>query len=123
MLTTLGASDHDDATLTAARNLEIFLDRMLFETAGPGSHLLNPAYDELLDVDERELRSRLEAFLETARPPEGKAEWAWSRIEDAASDLGWRHVGWRERRGSQPTRPEDGPPAAGGPGHKQGKTT
>ena len=77
-----------DAERAAARRLEIFLDRLLLETATTSGHLLDDAYRDLLTDDERRLSDAFAAFLREHGEVGRRVPAAWSRIEEAASDLG-----------------------------------
>jgi hypothetical protein len=78
-----GASaELDDAS--AARRLEIFLDRLLADATSSAAHLLDPGYEHGLSEPERQLRDALLAFRRTARrlEPELRESPAWAPVED-----------------------------------------
>jgi hypothetical protein len=72
----------------AARRLEIFLDRLLFETADTSAYLMNPAYDSLLSKEDGYLRDRFQEFLEGVEASVDPASPALKRIQAIAKQLG-----------------------------------
>jgi hypothetical protein len=84
----LGADTRDDAR--AARELEIFLDRMALLAAPRAAHLLDPRYRELLKTsEERELADELRdvvARVEAVRG--GEAACGWDDVAAALEGFG-----------------------------------
>ena len=72
----------DADTATAARRLEVFLDRLGAGAAAPVGYLLDPAYRGMLTDAEQELADRLRDVaepLERTRPDEAGARAARTR--------------------------------------------
>ena len=74
-------------SLTAGRELEIFLDMMASYATDNHSYLLAPAYNRGLSQAEQHLRQQLLALAEQARS-EATAE-AWGVLDRALADLGY----------------------------------
>jgi hypothetical protein len=76
-----------DDTQAAARRLQIFLDYVLQRSATSVAHLLDDAYDAVLDPDERAVRDALRA-LKAVMPAEGQRTPAWLRVADFLQTVG-----------------------------------
>jgi hypothetical protein len=53
-----------DDEAAAARRVELFLDRLLYETTDPLAHFLDPTFDGVLSDEEREFAARLRLVQE-----------------------------------------------------------
>lgn len=73
----------------AARQLEVFLDILLSETASNAAHLLDEDYLAVLTGEERILRDRLRRF-ETSVPESVRRSLAWQPIGELLERLGYR---------------------------------
>ncbi|MCA9826751.1 MAG: SIR2 family protein, partial [Dehalococcoidia bacterium] len=80
-------SEGGGATRAAARELEIFLDRVLAECTDMTSHILDDTFEHLLSPGELELRSALRA-MEYALGGDARSTGAFSRVEQLLVDLG-----------------------------------
>lgn len=70
-----------------ARNLEIFLDCVLAHTTTGFPFFLNPRYERQLSDAERELRDRLQAFVEQTTPEQRDTS-AWRELSRVLDGLG-----------------------------------
>lgn len=73
----------------AGRQLEVFLDYMLFCASSNSAHLLDPAYRGVLTAAEDVLRREIDDFVSRV-PAEAKDASAWTVVLDALSRLGAR---------------------------------
>lgn len=71
----------------AYRRLEQFLDRLVHLTASTGRHLLDPAFDALLDESDRRLQALLERLVRDA-DAEVRASDAWPAVQEMLRSLG-----------------------------------
>ena len=76
----------------AARTLEIFLDRLLARTRD-AAHLLDPAHQEGLTDEERNLRAALAPLASRLPPPGPDRHPAWTKIAGLLEELGHRTEG------------------------------
>jgi hypothetical protein len=83
----VGEEAEDPAT--AARRLQILLDHVLHRSTTTVGHLLDEAYDAVLDADERAVRDALRA-LKAALPSSPEATPAWKRVADFLHSVGDR---------------------------------
>lgn len=81
--------EEQEAPAPAARRLQILLDHVLHRSTTTVGHLLDEAYDAVLDADERAARDALRA-LRAAVPPSPHATLAWKRIADFLHSVGDR---------------------------------
>lgn len=82
--TAMAGPDGDEAA--AARRLEIFLDRVLADTAS-SSYLLHPSYESVLSDRERALAAALRRFAAEV-PAEAREGRAWARVARLLASLG-----------------------------------
>lgn len=83
-LTAMAPLDTD--TSTSSRRLEIFLDRLLYETSDNSAHLLNPDFAGVLTPAERALSDVLRPVLEAG--DEVREARVWRKVTDLLADLG-----------------------------------
>jgi len=76
-----------EGAATAARRLQILLDHVLHRSTTTVGHLLDEAYDAVLDEDERAARDALRA-LKASLPPSPHATPAWKRVADFLHSVG-----------------------------------
>lgn len=77
----------DGSDAEAARQLEIFLDYLLFCASSNSGHLMDPAYRGVLTPAEELLRQQITTFL-AQLPTEATTASAWSVLHDAVQKLG-----------------------------------
>jgi hypothetical protein len=76
----------------AARTLEIFLDRLPARTRD-AAHLLDPAHQEGLTDEERNLRAALAPLASRPPPPGPERHPAWTKFAGLLEELGHRTDG------------------------------
>jgi hypothetical protein len=81
--------EETESPATAARRLQILLDHVLHRSTTTVGHLLDEAYDAVLDEDERVAREALRE-LKAALPPSPYATPVWKRIADFLHSVGDR---------------------------------
>jgi hypothetical protein len=82
-----GTSD----TASAARRLEVFLDRLGAGAAAPVGYLLDPAYEGMLTDDERELAGRLRSVAEPLSTGGSTETPVGRQVQELLENLGLQH--------------------------------
>lgn len=79
----------DGLALTAARDLEVFLDLVVLEADSSADHFLSPRYDRALDPSDRLLKQLLLGLAAYADAhPDIRSRTVWQPIEEALRRLG-----------------------------------
>jgi len=83
-----GIGPSDDEIAHAARELELFLDLLAFESADLRAFLLDPTYARMRTPDERELAAALEQ-LAAAASAAGTDSPGWRQVSEFLHGFGW----------------------------------